>query len=274
MRHGVTRREVLSGLGVGVVGSIAGCSGLALPGGDEPVPGDWPMFGYDAANTGASPDAPGPSGPGERWRFAVDRWTNASPAVAGGSVYVTTLEGTAYAIEASTGEERWRTRASFPLFGTPAVYEGRVYVTDAGGYLHALSEGEDSGRTEGTGSGRSPGEFLWQVRGDAGFSASPTVVDGGVYLGTFEGDLHAFDAGDGTERWRTDVGSGIATAPAVAGGSVYVGTLDSELHAIATDDGTRQWVASTGEGVPRSPAVAGDAVYVTTDASELLAIGP
>lgn len=270
MGRGVTRRDVLSGLGVGVVGSLAGCHEAAVPD-DESVAGDWPTFGYDAANTGVSPDSPGPSDPAERWRFTLDREATASPAVVGDTVYVDTLGGHTYALGAATGERRWLARASFPLFGTPAVDDGTVYVTDGGGYLHALAEGGWAGDPEGT--ARPAGEFLWQVRGHAGFTASPTVAGGSVYLGTYEGDLHAFDAADGTERWRTDVGHGITGAPAVAAGTVYLGTLGHELRAVAVADGTTRWTVPTGGSVPASPAVAGESVYVATEGGEVLAFG-
>lgn len=151
-------------------------------------------------------------------------------------------------------------------------------MADGGGYLHALAEGGGSGAGSGEG-GESPegtdrpaGEFLWQVRGRGGFTASPTVADGIVYATVPRGVVYAFDAADGAEHWRTGVGHGVTGAPAVAGGTAYVGALDRHRHAIAVEDGSVRWTVPTG-GVPKSPAVAGESVYVATEEQEVLAVG-
>ena len=261
MSRGVTRRQVLSGLGVGVVGSLAGCGEATSPGGGEPASGDWPMFGHDAANTGVSSGSPGPSGPGERWRFEIDRGITASPAVVGGTVYLTALEGSIYAIDAATGKRLWLSSSSFPLFGTPAVEGGTVYVCDGGGFLHALSEGRREGgdRDE---AARPAGEFLWQVRGHAGFTASPTVVDGTVYLGTYEGDLHAFDATDGTPLWVDILGDNVDVAPAVSGGTVYATVPRGVVYALDAESGERIWQTPLRVALTKAPVVYEGSVFV------------
>ncbi|PSQ10267.1 hypothetical protein BRC93_10175 [Halobacteriales archaeon QS_5_70_15] len=148
------------------------------------------------------------------------------------------------ALDRETGERRWLSRASFPLFGTPAVEGGTVSVADGGGYLHALAEGGGSGAGSGEG-GESPegtdrpaDEFLWQVRGRGGFTASPTVADGIVYATVPRGVVYAFDAAEGAEHWRTGVGHGVTGATRrrggdrVAGESVYVATEEQEVLAV------------------------------------------
>lgn len=260
MGRGVTRRGVLSGLGVGVVGSLAGCSGLSSPSEDDPVLGDWPMFGYDARNTGVSPDASGPSGPNVRWRFEVDRSVSESPTVVGGTVYVSTLHGSTYGVDAISGEPLWRELASYPVFGSPAVVDGTVYVSDGGGYLHALTEDPRAGRT-GDGE-RTGGEFLWQVEGDAGFIASPTVADDTVFAGTYEGDLHAFDATDGSQRWVEILGDIVDVAPAVVDGTVYAIVPRGVVYALDATTGERIWQTDLHVGLTRDPAVWDGSIYV------------
>jgi outer membrane protein assembly factor BamB len=259
MGRGATRRTVLSTVGLGVVGSLAGCRGVSTTGDDDPVPGGWPMAGHDAANTGVSPDAPGPSGPGVRWRFPVERGVTGAPTVVGGIVYLGTLEGSTYGVDAATGDPLWRERASYPVFGSPAVADGTVYVGDGGGYLHALAEGGRTGAGDGE---RSPGEFLWQTKGDAGFTASPTVADGTVFLGTYEGDLHAFDATDGSQRWVDVLGDNVDVAPAVVDGTVYVIVPRGVVSALDAATGELVWQTALHVGLTRDPAVWNGSVYV------------
>jgi outer membrane protein assembly factor BamB len=70
----------------------------------------------------------------------------------------------------------------------------------------------------------------------------PAVADGTVYLPTMAG-LAAFDATDGTERWRfsTDEdGSEWFRSPAIHDGTVYV-TGEPGLLALDASDGTERW---------------------------------
>lgn len=138
MRHGVTRRYVISGLGAGAVGSLAGCTESALPEGDESASGDWPMSGHDATNTGVSPDAPGPDAPGERWRFALDRGLASSPAVAGRTAFVGTLGRRLHAIDVGDGDDRWTFETGEGAPAAPAVAGDAVYVAIEGSEVFAV----------------------------------------------------------------------------------------------------------------------------------------
>lgn len=296
MRRELTRREVLSGLAAGGAASLAGCSGAPGSGGTggdggaadagtnagtgartgsetgprtgteteqtvtgtprPPLPGEWPTFGYDAGNTGVAPDASGPDRPGERWRVDLDGSINATPAVSDGTVYATTLSGTVYALNARTGERAWTIGGPFPQFGTPAVDGDTLFVADGGGTVYALADElypEDS-----------VGQVRWTADGDAGFTASLTVVDGRVYAGTFEGGLHAFDAGDGSRLWAEILGDNVDVAPAVADGLVYVTVPRGVVFALEATTGEERWQTGTGTALTTAPAVRDGLAYVAS----------
>lgn len=61
-------------------------------------------------------------------------------------------------------------------------------------------------------------------------SSSPAVVNGIVYVGSFDGNLYAIDAISGTKEWTYKIGS-IDSSPAVVNGVVYVGSDDHNLYA-------------------------------------------
>jgi hypothetical protein len=74
------------------------------------------------------------------------------------------------------------------------------------------------------------------VMGDLVDFSSPAIVDGVVYIGSFDGKLYAFDAnGCGQEfcspLWFGATANDIVSSPAVANGVVYIGSADRKLYA-------------------------------------------
>ena len=90
-----------------------------------------------------------------------------------------------------------------------------------------------------------------------GFSASPTVSGGSVYIGSTTGVFYAIDEATGVERWHRSLGyvtartcnaRGITSTATVApdpsrGGqaTVYVGGGDGYLYALKASDGSIVW---------------------------------
>jgi outer membrane protein assembly factor BamB len=92
--------------------------------------------------------------------------------------------------------------------------------------------------------------------------SSPAVVDGKVYLGSFDGTVHCLDAATGAKIWNYTTGDGIFSSPAVAGGRVYVGSADDNVYCLDAATGAKIWSYKTGGDVWDSPAVYGGKVYV------------
>src|SRR5438477_5728843 len=121
---------------------------------------------------------------------------------------------------------------------------------------------------------------------DPGLFASPTVVNGVVYIGSNTGHFYALDEITGNVLWSRDLGhtgshtcrnKGITSTATVApdssrGGqlTVYVGGGDGYLYALKASDGTTVWSAPV--NVPTSgvndrynwssPTVANGRVYL------------
>lgn len=97
-------------------------AGLAVPavaaGGAKCADRDWRMYGHDVAHTFAVPPGCSPITTGSvttlvpAWFLHTTDSVTASPAVAGGTVYVGAWDGTFYAADAATGALRWTFRIS------------------------------------------------------------------------------------------------------------------------------------------------------------------
>lgn len=102
----------------------------------------------------------------------------------------------------------------------------------------------------------------WAVETGEGVSSSPAVADGTVYVGSYDDNVYALDAADGTKQWTFQMSNDVGSAPAVADGIVYVGKGDDSVYALDAADGTEQWAFDTGFDVYSAPAVADGVVYV------------
>ena len=61
--------------------------------------------------------------------------------------------------------------------------------------------------------------------------SSPTVANGVIYVGSYDGKIYAFDAKTGTDLWSFATGARITSSPIVLDGILYVGSTDHTLYA-------------------------------------------
>ncbi|MFB6160656.1 MAG: PQQ-binding-like beta-propeller repeat protein [Haloferacaceae archaeon] len=256
-----TRRDLLRRTTVGSL-ALGGCLGFG-GGGTECTEGRtvherdaalrpdaaWPMFGYDAANTGANPDATGPvDGVTTRWRYSACAEADSGVAVADGRACAGGL-----VVDGRTGERaggEWQAHQR-----TPAVGGGRLYV----GTHDLVARDAATGAVQ----------WTFETAADAGAISAPTVVDGTVYVAGVLRDstLYAVDAASGEERWRVGTaGTPGPGAPAVADGRAYVVDESGAVTAVATADGSERWqVTPDPGGWAVAPVVADGRVYVAGD---------
>lgn len=122
---------------------------------------------------------------------------------------------------------------------------------------------------------KEPSRLLWKFEaghkgplGPPAYSASvsaPTVVDGVVYFGSFDGHVYAVDAKTGKEKWAFRTGAGVRAQPAVADGVVYVGSLDKRLYALDAATGKLKWLFPTQGKIGQRALVSESLVYIGSD---------
>lgn len=104
----------------------------------------------------------------------------------------------------------------------------------------------------------------------------PIIAGGKVFIGVFDGQVHALDAGKGTLLASFQTGGPILHSPAVQGDTLYVGSQDGKLYAltIAADSLTLKWAFVTGAGVWTSPLVYKGNVYFGSRDNTFYAVDP
>jgi outer membrane protein assembly factor BamB len=181
-----------------------------------------------------------------------------SPAVVNGVVYIGNLDGSLYALNASTGATLWSTTKSGGGSSSPAVANGVVYYGFGAG-MFALNA--------------STGASLWGYEvDDYAFSSSPAVANGIVYVGSEDNNVYALGASTGIKLWSYATGNEVLSSPAVANGVVYVGSDDNNVYALNASTGAKLWSYTTGGGVFSSPAVANGVVYVGSEDNNAYAL--
>ena len=92
----------------------------------------------------------------------------------------------------------------------------------------------------------------WAFKTGGMIASSPTVVNGVVYVGSWDGYEYALNAADGTLIWRANLGitsaptcnptsAGVTSVATVQNGVVYVGGGDAYWYALDASSGAVLW---------------------------------
>jgi parallel beta-helix repeat protein len=98
---------------------------------------------------------------------------------------------------------------------------------------HSMEDGPDTNRTL----------WIYQTGGDV--VSSPAVVDGRVFVGSWDWNFYCLDYATGAELWKVNIGGWpYSSSPAVANGIVYVGSMQqysSNIFALNATTGSVIW---------------------------------
>ncbi|GAB4561730.1 MAG: hypothetical protein Kow0047_09250 [Anaerolineae bacterium] len=194
---------------------------------------DWPQLQHDPQRTGYAPLSIQPP-------FKLAWYRNFQPervgrdvqaVICAGQVYVPTMAGNLYALDASTGAELWVYPVGSPVLHTAACTGDRVVVAAIDGSVHAVSAAD--------------GQSLWvfRARGHTGFSAAPLIAESMVYIGERSGLFYAIDLTSGEERWAFDASAPIFNTAAYDAGRVFFCDESLRVHALDAQSGSQLWVS-------------------------------
>jgi outer membrane protein assembly factor BamB/tRNA A-37 threonylcarbamoyl transferase component Bud32 len=106
---------------------------------------------------------------------------------------------------------------------------------------------------------------VWEFACEDQIGSSPAVADGAVYIGSFDHNLYAIDATDGTFMWKFATEDAIASSPHVWNDRVFVGSDDRLMYAIDRQSGQIVWSTPTRGRVISSPREAMSHVFFGSD---------
>ncbi|MEM9029496.1 MAG: PQQ-binding-like beta-propeller repeat protein [Pseudomonadota bacterium] len=214
--------------------------------------------------------------PEVRWRFrtsvirntvrgtpmvwAGTGWTGTAVKL-GDYVFVGSVGGHVYALDAQRGTLKWRLRGGGMFKGSLCAFENRLYIGNTDNLLRCIDA--------------ETGRGIWRVNTGKDLDSSPCVIDGRLYIAGENGNLRCLDPRTGRQIWRRFVGgigpgtlpgsNGSETSPAVADDEVYTATYDGILWSVDARTGDVRWKAPTGDDTDASPVIYDEFVYAAAE---------
>lgn len=116
------------------------------------------------------------------------------------------------------------------------------------------------------------GKFLWKYATEGGVVSRPAVYEANVFFGSQDKRLHVINARTGKVLWTYYTDGPIHSSPRIAEGHVFIGSDDHLLHAVNVNTSRSAWKFDAGDMVRSTPLIANELIYFGTESGELLAV--
>jgi hypothetical protein len=229
---------------------------------------DWPQLQGNAARTGRTTDSVAAPyklhwawmGPGKTQTStplsggsSITIAGSVQPVVAGGRVFIGTMEGTAFAINATNGQTLWSAAIPGGTMSTAAVNGSIVVFVTLKGTVYGFDV--------------STGTQVWTYDTKFSITTSPCVDSNRVYVANHRGDVIALNAASGTVLWSQRVGAPVHGEIAADTSAVYVPAENMYVYAIGAVTGaiTAQHRVVGQSFQDTNPVVFNGKLWVTSD---------
>ena len=189
-----------------------------------------------------------PSALGVKWSFETGGILYRGPVGGHGMVYIGSVDGSVYALDAANGDLTWQYETGDKVVGSPQLTSDTLFVVSYDHYLYALDALN--------------GQLRWKQELGLASITRPLITNGIVCVGSFDGRVYAFDAATGELVWNFWAGSPIWSSPEANEDTVFVGSDDGRLYALDTSTGNLKWSLETDDKIRSSPVAYAGKVYV------------
>jgi outer membrane protein assembly factor BamB len=140
-------------------------------------------------------------GSGE-WQFDAGAWVWAQPVIENGVIYVSALDGSIHALDASSGSKKWSAEIEGQIVSSPVLFDRKR--GDTRERALAVPSGEKNVWVISVIDGRELGVFVT----DEPVKSTPLVQGDALYVHALNGDLKWFSVDDTTKRGCIDLKGG------------------------------------------------------------------
>ncbi len=142
-----------------------------------------------------------------------------APAYDGQRVYVGSMDGRIYAVDASNGKLLWRSDSFDVINSAPACIQGKLLVGSGDRKVRSLDP--------------ATGQAQWAFSTRGKVMSSP-AWDGadGLLVGDSENSIYHLSLKDGSRLWESRLSGPILAAPLVLGQQVWIGDFEGRLHVL------------------------------------------
>lgn len=190
------------------------------------------------------------------WKVALPESFSSPLASQDNLLYTGSVSNTLYAITANTGITQWYAFLKGSVYGRPYVDEESVYVGDFGGFVSRFDR---------------KGQLVWQTNLGGKFFASPVKWNNLIFIGSSTGNLYALTT-TGTIAWQISNTKPLSASPVIYKDSIIVGGYDGYLSRLVTSNGQLLWQTKLSNVIEASPVLGGDKVYVADYSGRLFCV--
>ncbi|HEX8145460.1 MAG TPA: PQQ-binding-like beta-propeller repeat protein [Pyrinomonadaceae bacterium] len=164
-----------------------------------------------------------------RWKYtaAKEGIGESSPAVANGVVYVGDLAGVVHAVGARDGRGLWTLKTGGEIKSSPVIVGDRVLVGSYDQHLYCLSAAR--------------GELLWKLKTNGPVHSTGGVANGLVFVAGCDEIFRGVRISDGREEVRVASGAYTGASPALMEGNAFYGTFDNEVLGVSLSARRIRW---------------------------------
>lgn len=116
------------------------------------------------------------------------------------------------------------------------------------------------------------GSFLWKYAADGGIVTRPVIYDGNAYFGSEDKRLHVISIRSGKIVWSYFAEAPVRSSPTIGSGHVVFGADDGYLYAVSTLTGRRAWRFDAGAPIRSSPIVQNENIFFGTEDGEFICL--
>jgi eukaryotic-like serine/threonine-protein kinase len=192
------------------------------------------------------------------WTFKTLGEIKSSPVLVGDRVLVGSYDEHLYCFSARSGAVLWKFRINGPVHCTAGVMEGIAYISGCDETFRAVRIAD--------------GKEIFNVSSEAYTGASPLLMAGAAYFGTFNNEVLSIDLRNKRIAWRYQHPKRqfpFYSSAALAGDQLIVGGRDKLVHCLNLKTGKELWTFPTGARVESSPAVSDGRVYLGSNDGHL-----
>ena len=142
-------------------------------------------------------------------------YLQSSPVVEG-QIYIGSLDGNLYALDADTGKINWTFKTGQKVRATPTLADGVVYIGSWDDTMYALEA--------------MTGQMLWKTPVGGEVQTTALEANSLVYTASCKASVVALDAQTGSKMWEFDYGSNawVESSPQLKDGIIYIGSSGSK----------------------------------------------
>ena len=153
-----------------------------------------------------------------QWRTAAKRSVTASPHFNDNIIYITSLDGLLYAIDAKSGWIIWRFRMDNGSISTPTTNENHIYVGSTDNSFYCINSKST--------------KKVWSFDTDNQINSSPVFYKGAIYFCNVDGMVFSLHSGSGRLRWKYQAEGQITGSPIIVDDIIYIGAADNKFYAL------------------------------------------